>query len=576
MRSLSSDVARPAFLWAVLFCLFRAVAGLAAEDVFISEFMAVNNSTLADEDGDFSDWIEIHNSGAMPVNLNGWFLTDKLSQLTERRFPATNLPPNGYLVVFASGKDRRVPGAPLHTNFKLSSSGEYLALVKPDGTNVASAFAPQFPAQVGGVSYGVPVQAMVTTLVASGAMAQVLVPWDASLGSAWQMPGFDDSTWSSVPTGVGFELGGQAAFTPELLADSVAEFSGTQGQDNWFYGYWNKQFDADGVYADADFVPFPNNYWTGAVWDWPGTPLAMLTAQGGSPSANDGTLFLPDLWAVRRYVNDYDGPVTITGTLGQSSGWVYVTATGVNLNTLLYIYQTGAGQGYIDDVKLVAGSVPEAGANLVVNGDFESGSLSPWTVSPNLAGSSISTSVAHSGSRSLHIVSAAAGTTQTSAIWQNVSAAALNQTYTLSYWYLPAPNSSPLVVRTSGAWISTTVDGVIGRIFVDGTQVLQQAVFGTNVDFSFTVRAHLGSKIDFAIDAGPASLDYGDTTTFTASIASAHPAFTTVADSAADWSVTGKQGEKNWFYGYYNRTTDPDKTYQPTDFIAFPHDPGPQ
>src|ERR1051325_9297442 len=168
MRSLSSNVARPAFLLAVLFCLFGGVAAPAAEDVFISEFMAVNNSNLADEDGGFSDLIEIHNSGAMPVDLNGWFLTDKLSQLTEWRFPATNLPPNGYLVVFASGKDRRVPGAPLHTSFQLKSSGEYLGLVRPDGVSVVSEFSPQFPAQVSGVSYGLPVQQIVTTLIASG------------------------------------------------------------------------------------------------------------------------------------------------------------------------------------------------------------------------------------------------------------------------------------------------------------------------------------------------------------------------------------------------------------------------
>src|SRR5437868_1198413 len=100
-----------------LFFLFFALAparAQAADSVFISEFMAVNDSTLQDEDGDFSDWIELHNAGANTVDLAGWFLTDKPSQLTEWSFPETNLPPNGYLIVFASGKDRRVPGAPLH------------------------------------------------------------------------------------------------------------------------------------------------------------------------------------------------------------------------------------------------------------------------------------------------------------------------------------------------------------------------------------------------------------------------------------------------------------------------------
>src|ERR1051326_4743562 len=152
----------------------------AADDPLITEFMAVNSGPLVDEDGDTSDWIEIHNPGAAAVNLNGWFLTDKSSDLTQWSFPATNLAPNGYLIVFASGKDRRVPGAPLHTSFQLKSSGEYLGLVRPDGVSVVSEFSPQFPAQVSGVSYGLPVQQIVTTLIASGATARVLVPLNDS------------------------------------------------------------------------------------------------------------------------------------------------------------------------------------------------------------------------------------------------------------------------------------------------------------------------------------------------------------------------------------------------------------
>src|SRR5262249_37340215 len=163
---------------------------------------------------------------------------------------------------------------------------------------------------------------------------------------------------------------------------------------------------------------------------------------------------------------------------------------------------------------------------------------------------------------------------QSSAIWQSIPVVS-GQPYTLSYWYLAAPSSSPQVVRTSGSWITTTIDGIIGRIFVDGTQVFQQPLLGTNLNFAFTVSAQLGSPIDFAIDAGTANTDYGDATTFTAAIRSANPAFTTLADSVADWSGTGAQGEKNWFYGYYNKSADPDKTYQAADFVAFPHDPGP-
>ena len=173
--------------------------GVAQDSVRISEFQAVNDATLEDEDGEYSDWIELHNPGTNTVDLTGWYLTDKASQLTQWRFPATNLPPNAYLVVFASGKNRRVPGALLHTNFKLTGDGEYLALVGPDGTNVVSAYAPAFPPLVGGVSYGIPLQETVTTLIASGATARVVVPADDSLGSTWTGPLFDDSGWLSGP-----------------------------------------------------------------------------------------------------------------------------------------------------------------------------------------------------------------------------------------------------------------------------------------------------------------------------------------------------------------------------------------
>src|ERR1041384_311957 len=75
--------------------------------VRINEFMASNTRTLADEDGSFEDWIEIHNKGTNTVNLAGWYLTDDALNLAKWEFPWTNLAANGYLVVFASNKDRR-------------------------------------------------------------------------------------------------------------------------------------------------------------------------------------------------------------------------------------------------------------------------------------------------------------------------------------------------------------------------------------------------------------------------------------------------------------------------------------
>lgn len=123
--------------------------------ILISEFLAINNSGLPDEDGTRSDWIEIHNATASPVNLAGWFLTDDPDTLNKWSLPATNLPAGGFLVVFASGKNRTLPGSPLHANFSLSGDGEYLALVQPDGVTITAEYAPAFPPQFDNISYGV-------------------------------------------------------------------------------------------------------------------------------------------------------------------------------------------------------------------------------------------------------------------------------------------------------------------------------------------------------------------------------------------------------------------------------------
>ncbi|MDA0813951.1 MAG: lamin tail domain-containing protein, partial [Verrucomicrobia bacterium] len=119
----------------------------------ISEFVAQNRYSLADENGDSEDWIEIENTEATEISLAGWYLTDNPENLTKWTFPAVTLPPNGYVIVFASNKDRVDPAGKLHTNFTLQTEGEFVALVEPDGTTIASSYTP--PAQFKDISYGV-------------------------------------------------------------------------------------------------------------------------------------------------------------------------------------------------------------------------------------------------------------------------------------------------------------------------------------------------------------------------------------------------------------------------------------
>ena len=434
----------------VLFlCGFCCLPARALDDLIITEFMADNADTLDDEDGDSPDWIEIFNAGTNLVNLNGWSLTDSQSN-PGWRFPATNLPVNGFIVVFASGKDRRIPGRPLHTDFRLSEEGDYLALLKPNGT-VQSAYSPAYPLQVTDVSYGVPVTLTTSTLLTTGAAGKFTVPVNGGLGLDWTQIGFNDGSWASVNNGVGFEGDPSVISSPTLIADSIPEFSGNQGGNGWFYGYWDRKGDGNGTYEAGDFIPFPRgtgnilagtNFWNGSKWDFPATDPSFveLTASGGHPNAENGNAVLPVHWAIRRYVSEANGPLRISGILACQS-------------------QNG------------------------------------------LCG-----------------------------------------------------------------------DGVIGRIFVDGVEVFQRAVRFSSEGYSIVVSANLGSTIDLVIDAGNANNDFCDSTTFTAKILTTGGA-TIVADTIADWSVSGTQGEKNWSYGHFNATTG--GTYATAKFTPFPSGTGP-
>jgi hypothetical protein len=130
------------------------VWNFSTDEIHISEIMASNASVLKDEDGDYSDWIEISNPTAETIDLNNWFLTDNLANPVKWKFPDVQLMPGAYLVVFASGKDKTDPAGTLHTNFKLNAAGENLALIRPDIT-IAFSFNGGYPAQYTDVSYGI-------------------------------------------------------------------------------------------------------------------------------------------------------------------------------------------------------------------------------------------------------------------------------------------------------------------------------------------------------------------------------------------------------------------------------------
>ncbi len=111
---------------------------------------AGEDSDAADDTPDSEgDWVELYNPGSDAANLTGWSLTDDEGKPRKWYFPAgSSIPAGGYLIVMATGFDvGPANGATyLHTNFKLSSGGEYLGLVDAAGA-VVSEIAPGYPAQ---------------------------------------------------------------------------------------------------------------------------------------------------------------------------------------------------------------------------------------------------------------------------------------------------------------------------------------------------------------------------------------------------------------------------------------------
>lgn len=196
--------------------------------MIISEFLAENTNGIQDENSSRQDWIELYNSGSDPISLDGWWITDDASRPAKWLFPNVSIPSGGTLFLWASGKDRRIVGQPLHTNFSLSKSGEYLGLYRPDeGTGkptVVDQFTSAFPVQAADISYGRTFSAGTTTILPAASSGKYKIAASAAqysgtnyasgdLGhgatNGWNRGlAFNDSTWTTCTTGVGYDLNG--------------------------------------------------------------------------------------------------------------------------------------------------------------------------------------------------------------------------------------------------------------------------------------------------------------------------------------------------------------------------------
>ena len=130
----------------------RYLVGYTPPPLVINEFLALNNTGIRDEAGQYEDWLELFNAGTTPLSLDGLYLSDSFENAGKWPIPSgITLAPGGYLLIWC---DEDPQDGPLHASFKLSGDGEQIVLFADDAhANVPIdwiTFGPQTP----DVSYG--------------------------------------------------------------------------------------------------------------------------------------------------------------------------------------------------------------------------------------------------------------------------------------------------------------------------------------------------------------------------------------------------------------------------------------
>ena len=285
--------------------------------VVVSEFMASNNTTILDGDGESSDWIELYNPTDSPVNLDGWFLSDKTGNPDKWRIPNVTLAAAGdpgwddYLLIFASGRDDSDypywDGQYYHTNFELSKEGENVLLVRDDGSTIEHGYE-DYPEQFTDISYGIYLGgALWETLVGDGAELAYHVPTAGDAGDVpepgvsegWTAIDFDDSAWTDsmvfgaagiviseintgVPNFVEIQNVSDAGIDTTGWSVLVNDASGTIGSVNTLQWDLGGEVAAGEILYRSDDPGDPAHYWGGNIdWAIEGDGWAMIVDDTG-------------------------------------------------------------------------------------------------------------------------------------------------------------------------------------------------------------------------------------------------------------------------------------------------------
>ncbi len=105
--------------------------------IYISEIVASNSYTYKDNDGEYSDYIEIYNGYNHQINLLNYRISDSIYEVSKWSFPDITIEPHEYFILFASGKNKCLTKNACHTNFKLKSEGETISLIDDTGNIIS-------------------------------------------------------------------------------------------------------------------------------------------------------------------------------------------------------------------------------------------------------------------------------------------------------------------------------------------------------------------------------------------------------------------------------------------------------
>lgn len=558
--------------------------GLPAQDLIISEFLASNETGHEDEDGDREDWLEIHNGGAVAVNLEGWFLTDDAGELNKWSFPSVEIAAGGQLLVFASGKDRRDPEGELHTNFKLSSGGEYLALAQPNASTIEHEFSPAFPVQVTDVSYGIQQTTSETVLVTPGIAAKYRVPTsgtddvlEGTNPNPWIGTNFPDSAWMSGLNGIGYATATPDAYDAHIHTDVQGLMF--DGGTSIYIRIPFQVSDPSGLSAMTLKMQFDDGF----VCYLNGNPLSVAEENAETPDEldyqskaianhDDSEAINPKLYPISpSLLNAGDNVLCIhglnrspsssdalfvaelvgTAVTGTGSTAYFTTPTpgdpnvgGANTpgplirsvtNDLPPLELQGGG------LTVVADSVAEFSGNQGENGWFygyqEGGGIydpgTDFVAFTGGAGQGTWNGSTQQWTGTLWDLNIAS-----SAPWTSLGASGVHpndsnpgpEHYTIRRWVSDRSGMHTI----TGQFYNTNAggDGTTGRVFHEGVEIFAEVSDGGPKAFSIERTLGVGDRIDFMVDNGPFDADGADGTQQTAVIYQGSPSPNTVVIEA--------------------------------------------